>query len=166
MSDQAHSRRHVVRRWIPGAWSTAATFLVLATACSDTAPVAPTDDAPALAARSVRASGAATCDADAQLIGSIELSTVDAPTTWWGLTKAGLQASGMDSDAEYQAAIEGYFHRAFPSLDNAVAYLVDDVRFLDTNADNHLCAYGVRGTRPRLSASNNALYSFWVHEDR
>lgn len=164
MTNPAYSRRRVSRSVSSGARNAIAGLALLATACSDVSPVSPGDDGPSVAARTVRAAGADKCVPDSKLIGSIELSTVDAPSTWWGLTKAGLEAAGIIGPVAQKAAIDGFFGQTFADLPSAIEFLVDQVRPYDANGDNHVCAYALRGTRAAIGDPNWAFYSFGVRD--
>ena len=106
------------------------------------------------------------CQKDSKLIGPILLSTEDAPDTWWGITKAGLEAAGIVGDDAQKENIEEAFGTTFASLDEAVAALVDAVRPLDKNGNEYVCASSVRGTRAVLGDPNWAFYYFGVIDDK
>jgi hypothetical protein len=148
------------RRSHRGAW--ALTLALLAAACAETGPVALlAPDAPALTPRVVPGAGA--CRPDAKLIGRILLSVEDLPGTWWHLTRTGLDAAGLTN---HQSAIESLVGQSFATLDDAIAYLVGVVSPLDTNLNNYVCAYELRGTRTSFGDPNFAYYYFTVLDDQ
>jgi hypothetical protein len=106
------------------------------------------------------------CPADSKLIGLIELSTVDAPGTWWNLTRSGMVAAGIDDESEQLATMQVWFGVGFNTLPEAVAYLVDQVRPIDANGNGYVCAYSLRGTRTGWGDPNFAHYLFKVDDDR
>lgn len=121
----------------------------------------------ALCALSVAPAGAAPepadCQNDSKLIGRIELSTADAPGTWWRLTKDGFDAAGV---TDYKAMMEGWFGTTFASLDDAVEALVAAVVPLDRNGNGFVCASAPRGTRTVVGDPNYGFYYFSVIDDK
>jgi hypothetical protein len=93
------------------------------------------------------------CQNDSKLIGPILLSTDDAPDTWWGITKAGLEEAGIVGTT-------------FASLEEAVAALVDAVRPLDENGNDYVCASAIRGTKAVIGDPDYAHYYFAVIDDK
>ena len=106
----------------------------------------------------------ATCVRDSKLIGRVSLTTGDGSAEWWGLTKAGFVAAGIQP-AAYRSTIEGFFGRSFASLDDAVAYLVAQVEPADSNGNGFVCAYSIRGTRANTGDPNYTSYTFTVRDD-
>jgi ABC-type sugar transport system substrate-binding protein len=108
----------------------------------------------------------AACQNDSKLVGHILLSTDDAPDTWWGITKAGLEAAGIVGDDAQKASIESAFGTTFATLDDAVAAVVDAVRPLDKNGNGFVCASSSRGTMPHVADPNANYYYFGVIDDK
>ena len=109
------------------------------------------------------------CSPSNTLIGRILLSTEDSsPTqiTWWGLTRSGMEAAGIDTDAKKLATMQVWFGVGFNTLPEAVAYLVDQVKPRDVNGNGYVCAYSLRGTRTGWGDPNFAHYLFGVDDDR
>lgn len=104
------------------------------------------------------------CAQDSKFLGRIALTTGDGPTEWWGLTKAGLLAAGVQPSG-FTAKIESFFGTSFGSLDAAVVALVDAVRPLDANANGFVCAYELPGTRTSLGDPDFSFYLFRVRDD-
>ena len=105
------------------------------------------------------------CRQDSKLIGRIELSTADGPDTWWGLTRQGLLAAGIQEE-DFLATFGTWFGQTFSSLDEVIALLVDAVRPFDKNGNNYVCASSVRGTRTVVGDPNYAFYYFRVVDDK
>lgn len=106
------------------------------------------------------------CNNSSKLIGSILLSTEDAPGTWWRLTREGLDAAGFDDEAAYQEIIELVFGTTFSSLEEAVQALVDAVVGLDKNGNGYVCASENRGTVASIPYPNWSFYFFGVQDDK
>ena len=143
--------------------------LLIATfaACAPDAPVtAPQSlSVPSLAAGGVdNGQGTQACAPDTKLLGRIAVSTADAPGTWWRLTKDRFNSLGLTTDAQYKAALEGFYGQSFTTLDAAVEYLIDGVATFDTNGNGYVCGYDVRGTRAWLG--DNALLLFSAADDK
>jgi len=105
------------------------------------------------------------CRNDSKLIGRIELSTADGPDTWWGITKDGLIALGIEEE-DFEAHLEDLFGQAFSSLEQAIETVVDAVRPFDKNGNNYVCASTVRGTRAFIGDPLYALVYFRVVDDK
>jgi hypothetical protein len=106
------------------------------------------------------------CGPDAKFIGRIELSTADVPGTWWHLTREGIDKSYPGQVLDYTAIISGWFGIAFGSEAEAVTFLVDQVRPLDDNGNNFVCAYALRGTIASVGEPYFTNYAFKVRDDK
>jgi hypothetical protein len=104
------------------------------------------------------------CVQSSRLIGRISLTTGDGPTEWWGLTRLGLLAAGIEPSA-FKSTIEGFFSRPFATLDEAVAYLVARVAPLDENVNGFVCAYELRGKKTGRGDPHYTDYVFSVVDD-
>lgn len=147
-----------------------ATLLVAlgAAACTEspTAPARRPLVAEARALPTTLGSDADQCRPDAKYLGRIELSIADTPGTWWHLTREGIDKSYPGQVVDYTAIISGWFGTTFGSEQEAVTYLVDQVRPLDANGNNFVCAYGVRGTIAAVRDPNYTNYAFKVQDDK
>lgn len=121
---------------------------------------------PSVAATRPTSTDPGDCPNDSKLIGAIELSTADAPGTWWRLTKDGLADAGIVDPDDILATLSGWFGTAFTTELQAVETLVDAVRPFDKNANNYVCAFSLRGTRAYIGDPNYALYTFGVKDDK
>jgi hypothetical protein len=148
----------------PGATRRIALLLIAATslgACAVDTPTAPML-APALHLATAAGQGEPGCHPDSKLIGRIELSTNDAPGTWWYITRQGFDASGV---TDYRAFIESLFGQAFATLDDAISFLVNQVRPLDENGNGYVCAYSTRGTRANYGQPGVTNFLFSTTDD-
>lgn len=140
----------------------------IAIACAQPDLTAPTPGA-ALSPAAVVASGGArsdgkgpqACMPDSKLIGRFAASTADVPGTWWRLTKDRFDALGV---TDYKAALEGFYGQTFPTLADAVAYLIDGVASYDANGNGYVCAFEERGTRAVLGV--NSLFLLGIADDK
>jgi hypothetical protein len=130
-------------------------------ACTVETPTVPTLQPTSQLAK-VSGSSAPGCHPDSKLIGRIELSTADAPGTWWYITRRGFDAAGI---TDYQAFIESIFGQTFATLDDAIAFLVELVRPFDENGNGYVCAYETRGTRANYGLPNVSEYLFGTTDD-
>lgn len=107
------------------------------------------------------------CQNDSKSLGPILLSTVDAPGTWWGITKAGFdQAYGPDlTDADYETLIERFLGPQ-ASFEAAVEAVVNGARSFDKNVNDYVCASRIRGTRAFVGDPNFAQFFFAVTDDK
>ena len=106
------------------------------------------------------------CQPDSKLLGRVELSTVDSPGTWWNLTRTGMEAAGIVGDSAQRDTMQVWFGIGFNSLDDAVAYLVEQVRPVDVDGNGYVCAYSLRGTRTGWGDPDYFHYLFKVTDDR
>ncbi|QJR35408.1 hypothetical protein [Gemmatimonas groenlandica] len=133
----------------------------LMSACSDGPTSVPLADPEArLTQGGVNSTG---CAQDSKSLGLIKLSAVDAPDTWWGITKAGFAAAGITDPKSF---IENAFGQEFESVEAAAAFLVLQVKPYDLNGNDLVCAFSTRGTRSVYRAPNVALYLFRATDDR
>jgi hypothetical protein len=128
---------------------------MLVSACSDGSPVSPTE--PDVLVASFAKSSKGSCRPDSKLIGRIALTDSEDADAWWGLTRNGLIASGVVSEADQLATMEGWFGEDFGSLDEAIDFLVAAVKPVDANDNGFVCAYNIRGTRTSLG---DPLYQY------
>ena len=115
------------------------------------------------ASQAAAAPAANGCQSDPKLVGPIELSTADAPGTWWRLTKDGLDAAGV---TDYKTTMEGWFGTTFASLNDAIETLVGAVRSIDRNGDGYVCASRIRGTRAHFDDPTIAFTLFSVIDNK
>ena len=141
---------------------------IMAIACAEPDPTAPPRHATAVALPAVAAEAATSngqgpqaCMPDAKLIGRFAASTADVPGTWWRLTKDRFDALGV---TDYKAALEGFYGQNFPTLADAIKYLIDGVASWDTNGNGYVCAFEERGTRAYLGI--NALFLLGIADDK
>jgi hypothetical protein len=136
-----------------------AAMLLTACAVESNSPVEPTITASV--ATTVRDPA---CVQSSRLIGRISLTTGEGPLEWWGITRRGFIAAGLDP-SEFQAKIEGELNREFATLDEAIAALVAQVVPLDGNTNGFVCAYQLRGTKTGFGDPNYTDYFFRVLDD-
>lgn len=137
-------------------------------ACAQPDPTAPTRQATPLATAAAMSEvatangeGPQACVPDAKLIGRFAASTADVPGTWWRLTKDRFDALGV---TDYKGALEGFYGLSFPTLADAIQYLIDGVVSWDTNGNGYVCAFEERGTRAHLGI--NALFLLGIADDK
>jgi len=136
----------------------------VALACAQTDATAPSPrraGAAANASGTPVANGAHACTPDSKLIGRFAASTVDAPDTWWGLSKARFDAAGV---TDYKAALESFYGQSFSSLDAAIQFLIDGVQSWDANGNGYVCAFEIRGTRAYFG--DNAIFLLGIEDDK
>ena len=110
--------------------------------------------------------GPGECARDTKLIGLVEISAVDAPDTWWGITKAGLADAGIDTTAELLATLNGFFGTSFVTLPPLIDVLLEPVRELDLNGNGFVCAFSLRGKRTYLGDPDYTHYTFGTSDDK
>ena len=136
----------------------------MAIACAQPDPTSPTRRAalvPVSAAATANGQGPQACMPDTKLIGRFAASTADVPGTWWRLTKDRFDAQGV---TDYRAALEGFYGQSFPTLADAIQFLIDGVVSYDTNGNGYVCAFEVRGTRAYLGV--NSRYLIGIADDK
>ena len=108
------------------------------------------------------------CPPDDKLIGRIQLSTVDAPDTIWGIFRAGLAGAGVDveDDAAMLAVLNGWLGTEFSDLDDAIAAQVDSALPWDANGNGYVCLFSLRGTRANLRDPSYKFYTFGISDDK
>ena len=151
---------------VAGRRATLAAVTMMGIACEQPNPTAPTRHAAALAMTAVakvasKGQGPQACMPDSKLIGRFAASTADAPGTWWRLTKDRFDALGV---SDYKTALEGFYGQSFPTLADAIQFLIDGVTLYDTNGNGYVCAFEVNGTRAHLGV--NALYLLGIADDK
>jgi len=138
--------------------------MTVAIACAEPETTAPTRQAAALpttAVATANGQGPQACMPDSKLIGRFAASTADVPGTWWRLTKDRFDALGV---TDYKAALEGFYGQSFPTLTDAIQFLIDGVASWDANGNGYVCAFEVNGTRAYLGV--NALYLLGIADDK
>jgi hypothetical protein len=149
---------------VVGFRATLGAVTTLAIACAQPDPTAPTRQPavrPISAAAVANGQGPQACTPDVKLIGRFAASTADVPGTWWRLTKDRFDALGV---TDYKAALEGFYGQTFPTLADAIQFLIDGVVSFDTNGNGYVCAFEERGTRAYLGV--NALYLLGIADDK
>lgn len=79
------------------------------------------------------------CNNDTKSLGSVLLSNEDAPGTWWYITRVGMEAAGLTTQAQQQAVIEAAFGQTFATFEEATAAVVAAVPG-DRNGNGYVCA--------------------------
>lgn len=136
-------------------------------ACAQPDPTAPTRHATPLAMTAAaseataNSQGPQACMPDAKLIGRFAASTADVPGTWWRLSKDRFDELGV---TDYKAALEGFYGQTFPTLADAIQFLIDGVASWDANGNGYVCAFEERGTRAHLGI--NALFLLGIADDK
>lgn len=133
----------------------------LTSACADGPTSVPLADQEASFARGGLSSTG--CAQDSKSLGRIKLSAVDAPDTWWGITKAGFNAAGIYDETAF---INSTFGQNFTAIEDAAAFLVSLVTPYDVNGNGYVCAFSTRGTRAVYGAPDVALYLFLAKDDQ
>ena len=106
------------------------------------------------------------CARDTKLIGAVEISAVDAPDTWWGITKAGFIDAGYDTTAEMIALMNGFFGTSHTTLAPLIDLLLEPVRTFDLNGNNYICAFSLRGARKWIGNPDYTFYTFGTSDDK
>ncbi len=150
-------RRNLLRAIAVGAVAT------VVVSCSDTSPVAPSAASASIAAARTNSADGTKCVSDSKLIGRTRVSGDNGSDSWWMLTKAGFDAAGK---TDYKAALEAGFNRPFSTLDEAIAYMIDQLRQFDVNNNGYVCAYELRGAKTSIGDPTYAFYVFLVRDDK
>jgi len=151
---------------VVGRCTTLAAVTTMTIACAQPDPMGPARHAPlAVAATASEATansqGPQACMPDTKLIGRFAASTADVPGTWWRLSKDRFDELGV---TDYKAALEGFYGQTFPTLADAIQFLIDGVASWDANGNGYVCAYEVRGTRAHLGI--NAFFLLGIADDK
>jgi hypothetical protein len=153
---------------VVGCRITVGAVTVMAIACAQPDPTAPTRHAMPLAMAAVTADvatskgqGPQACVPDSKLIGRLAVSTADVPGTWWRLSKDRFDAAGV---TDYKGALEGFYGQSFATLADAIQFLIDGVASWDTNGNGYVCAFEERGTRAYLGI--NAIFLLGIADDK
>lgn len=106
------------------------------------------------------------CNNDSKSLGSVLLSNEDVQGTWWYITREGMEAAGITTQAEQQAIIEAAFGQTFATFQEATAAVVAGVPG-DKNNNGYVCA----SATPQKGDGNITLpgwqnYFFKITDDK
>ena len=96
------------------------------------------------------------CNNDSKSLGAVLLSNEDVPGTWWFITREGLDAAGITTQAGQQAIIELAFGQSFATFEEATAAVVAAVPG-DRNGNGYVCASPI----PRTGDGSVPLPEGW-----